>query len=261
VAAESGCGVLRHAPPPGDFRHVRYPAPAPLREWVEHFWFETWSFPRGTRQLREMLPHPSIQLVFARGAARIYGVQLGRFTRELQDQGQLFGVRFWPGAFRPFVCQPVATLANRVLPAECVLSGVEAAAAALLGCDTEQAMTAVATSYLLQHLPPADPNVAVARCAVQQVAADRSLMRVRQLAVRSALGERALQRLFHGYVGASARWVIKRYRTYEALEQLRTVGAGQLADLAQRLGYFDQAHFTNDFSKRVGQAPAVYLKR
>jgi AraC-like DNA-binding protein len=62
-------------------------------------------------------------------------------------------------------------------------------------------------------------------------------------------------------VGASARWVIKRYRTYEALEQLRTVGAGQLADLAQRLGYFDQAHFTNDFSKRVGQAPAVYLKR
>ena len=64
--------------------------------------------------------------------------------------------------------------------------------------------------------------------------------------------ERSLQRLFHRYVGASPRWVIKRYRAYEALDQLNDPKPLPLAAVAQELGYFDQAHFANDFRSADG---------
>jgi AraC-like DNA-binding protein len=66
--------------------------------------------------------------------------------------------------------------------------------------------------------------------------------------------------LFRRYVGASARWVIKRYRLYEALDRLNGPTRSDWADLAQELGYFDQAHFINDFKKIVGRSPSAYLK-
>jgi len=51
---------------------------------------------------------------------------------------------------------------------------------------------------------------------------------------------------------------------YEALEQLADGGpAEQIRDwagLAQDLGYYDQAHFINDFKKLVGRSPTAYLK-
>jgi AraC-like DNA-binding protein len=72
--------------------------------------------------------------------------------------------------------------------------------------------------------------------------------------------ERTLQRLFDRYVGASARWVIKRYRVYEALESMRPGAPIEWAALAQDLGYFDQAHFINDFKKLVGCLPSEYVR-
>ena len=60
------------------------------------------------------------------------------------------------------------------------------------------------------------------------------------------------------YVGASSRWVIKRYRVYEAPASMEAQAGW--AGLAQDLGYFDQAHFTNDFKKFVGCSPGEYVR-
>jgi AraC-like DNA-binding protein len=34
-----------------------------------------------------------------------------------------------------------------------------------------------------------------------------------------------------------------------------------VSDLAQTLGYFDQAHFSNDFRTAIGSAPFEYAQR
>jgi AraC-like DNA-binding protein len=46
-----------------------------------------------------------------------------------------------------------------------------------------------------------------------------------------------------------------------ALEQLTLGRPPEFASLAQNLGYFDQAHFINDFKKMVGCAPQEYASR
>lgn len=119
-----GCGVLRHTPPPGEYQHVRYAPPSRLESCVQHFWRESWRFDTSAPQVREMLPQPNVHLVFLSGEARIYGVQLGRFTRHLKGHARIFGVRFWPGAFYPFLGDAVATIANTFIAADRVFEDV-----------------------------------------------------------------------------------------------------------------------------------------
>jgi AraC-like DNA-binding protein len=86
------------------------------------------------------------------------------------------------------------------------------------------------------------------------------MRRVHDLALRFGTSDRSLQRLFHRYVGASPRWVIKRYRAYDAIDSLNDTRLLSLSALAQQLGYVDQAHFSNDFKMKVGKTPLEYQR-
>ena len=46
----------------------------------------------------------------------------------------------------------------------------------------------------------------------------------------------------------------------EAADKLSRGEPVHLSELAHALGYFDQAHFTRDFRKLVGRAPAQYRR-
>lgn len=130
----------------------------------------------------------------------------------------------------------------------------------IVACRDDRSMVDAASRFLVAHLPPLDPNVETACHVVEEIVNDRSLTRVEDIVVRCGIQERTLQRLFHRYVGASAKWVVKRYRIYEALEQLAVGKPAEWAMLAQDLGYYDQAHFINDFKKLVGRSPSEYVK-
>ena len=77
---------------------------------------------------------------------------------------------------------------------------------------------------------------------------------------KSGLRPRALQRLFHEFVGISPKWVIRRYRMHELVELLN---AGQSVDwpaLALDLGYFDQSHLIRDFRRLTVHTPERYRR-
>ena len=89
---------------------------------------------------------------------------------------------------------------------------------------------------------------------------DRSLVRVAQVEERCGLGTRTLQRLFARYVGVHPKWVLARYRMHDVVTELDEGYAGSLADLAARYGWFDQAHFTREFTELVGVTPGAYQR-
>lgn len=74
-----------------------------------------------------------------------------------------------------------------------------------------------------------------------------------------AMGFRTLQRWFDRYLGLSPSWVLTRYRLQDAAAALVT-GERDLAALAHRLGYCDQAHFTKAFAAAVGSPPGAYAR-
>ncbi|MBS0418769.1 MAG: AraC family transcriptional regulator [Proteobacteria bacterium] len=250
--------MLQHSPSPGSYRHTRH-APSPvLANWVLHFWIETWDWDGAAPQRREVLPHPCVHLAFVPGRSRIFGVQLSKFSRELRGQGRVVGVKFRPGAFYPFLHRPVSTIANSSLPLQELFIGAADAEREMFARSNDAEIIEVASRFIAERLPQEDPAVGTACEIVEAIATDKAITRVQHILARWETKERTLQRLFARYVGASARWVIKRYRVYESLESLDSDPYPDWARLALELGYFDQAHFINDFRKLVGCTPVDY---
>ncbi|MEV0003374.1 AraC family transcriptional regulator [Micromonospora sp. NPDC050980] len=94
---------------------------------------------------------------------------------------------------------------------------------------------------------------------VQEIRADRSVLRVDEVARRHGVSTRRLQRLFLDHVGVGPKWVIRRYRLQEAIEQ---AAAGPLdwSRVTADLGYADQAHLVREFTAVTGVPPAAYAR-
>jgi AraC-like DNA-binding protein len=248
-------GLLNLDPASGPVQLQRYLPSAALAPLVEHFWTVRWDLRGQPPFTSESLPYPSVHLVLADGSWALTGVPTRRFKRTLHGAGGVFGIKFSPGGFRPFLGSSVAGLTNRTQDALGIVPF-----AAELPRDQSQldgALVKTTEAVLRQALPPLDPRVTQVRGLVEAIADDCTIVRVEQVVQRSGLSLRALQRLFREYVGVSPKWVIQRYRLFEAAERLAQ-GDTDGAEIALALGYFDQAHFIRDFKAMVGQSPGAF---
>jgi AraC-like DNA-binding protein len=234
---------------------------AALAGSVAHFWTVSWDLRGQPPYLAETLPHPSVHLIVEGRRAEVAGVTTGKFARVLRGRGWVFGIKFRPAAFQPLYGQSLSALTDRRVPFRSIFAaaGVRLARA-LAAAPHFEARVALAEAFLAARLTtPLPAVVEQVRDLVERLAVDRDLVQVEQVARLAGLGLRALQRLFRIYVGVSPKWVIGRYRLHEAAAQLEKGEVG-LADLALRLGYFDQAHFIRDFKAMVGRAPGAYAR-
>lgn len=271
-------GVVDPRGAAGRIRLATLAPSAPLSRFVEYFWIVEWDRHGQPPARQRVLPYPNAHLVFEPSRSAIHGVVRGAFERVLEGRGSVLGVRFYPGGLRPWLDAPLSTLTDTTAPAGALLRGDTASAAqpvlemeeALVDAVSyplndaagDAALVARADTLLCAALPPPDPMAELTRQAVAAAAAERGPTSVAALCAALALDERRLQRLFREYVGVTPKWVIQRYRLQEAIWHLGQdpahAAAVDLADLAARLGFFDQAHFTRQFTTLVGQSPRDY---
>lgn len=235
---------------------------AALAPFVEWYWHVSWRLPGAETYDTKVLTHPTVHLVFEEPEPLVYGVQRDLFVRRLAGAGQVLGVRFRPGGFRPLARGPVAELADRRVPAtELFGPGVAEVSRAVLAADGAESMCALAEDFLRPLLPEApEPAAEEAEAAVARITAEPGLLRVDQVAVGAGMSVRRLQRLFTEYVGASPKWVLRRARLQEAAARADAGTPLDLAALAADLGYADQAHLTRDFTATVGAPPSQYAQ-
>ena len=259
-------GILtRHPPQAGKFRHSRRSPAASLSSWIDHYWMVVWDL-RGLEPYRaQMLPHPNFQVVFEESGSQVGGVSTRMFTRVLEGESHVFGVKFSAGAFRPFLRGPASSLADRTVAVTQVLGEeVGALEAILISRDTsEDDMIAAANAFFLPRLPAApDETIVLAGQLVRRILEDRDIKTVDDLVSKAGIGKRTLQRVFNEYVGVNPKWVIRRYRLHELIERVHdSQNPVDWAQLALELGYFDQAHLINDFRSIVGCSPVQYQKQ
>lgn len=253
-------GVLPRRAPPGRIFHERFaPSPA-LEPFVQHFWTVRWDLRGESPVLSETLPHPCVHLVFERGRAQVVGVPLRRFRRRLHGQDRVFGIKFRPAAFQPFLRAPLSRLTDRVLRLRAVFGREsDALRDAILGEADARRCAALAEAFLGERLPVMPEAIAWLRDLVERLASDPGITRVEQVAALAGLEPRQLQRRFNAAVGVSPKWVIQRYRLHEAAERLARAEVTDMAGLALQLGYFDQSHFIRDFKAVVGKSPGRYV--
>jgi AraC-like DNA-binding protein len=254
-------GVLDPTLAAQKFRLARFEPAEDLKGFVEHLWIVAWDLRGQPAHVQKTLPYPCAHLVFDHGKTAIFGVVRGAFDYRLEGARRVLGVRFRPGGFRGLLGAPLATITDRTIPISRIydIDG-DAAEASVLEAEGDSGMMAAAEAILRWRIPPADASADLARGIVDRIGADRDLVRVADLAAQVGLGERALQRLFSDYVGVSPKWVIRRFRLHDAASRLANAEDVNLTDLAQELGYSDQAHFTRDFKALVGRAPSDYRR-
>ncbi|WP_033347743.1 AraC family transcriptional regulator [Kitasatospora aureofaciens] len=230
------------------------PEPAAAR-FVEFYWLVRWDLTGHPPYEQKVLAHPNVHLVFEAPRARVYGVDRALFVRRLEGAGHVLGVKFRPGAFRPFAGHPVGDLADRSVPAADYFGPeVDRINARILDEPTAERVD----EFLRPRLPAPDPVVEEVAAMVERITGSPDLCRVDELARELGVSVRSLQRLFAEYVGASPKWVLRRARLHEAAERAANEGKLDLAALAVELGYADQAHLTRDFTAAVGVSPARY---
>jgi AraC-like DNA-binding protein len=254
-------GILNRKAGEKNFRLSRHPASPDLDCFIEHYWIVAWDLRGQAPQTQQTLPHPSVHLVFEKDNSRIFGVPTGKFTRLLEGQGRVFGIKFRPGGFYPFVKLPASSFTGKSIEVQEVFGAdANAVETALLALEDENQMLVMAENFLRHQSPEPDQNLGLLNRLVDRIIADRAILKVEDVASYFNLSPRTLQRLFSQYVGVSPKWVIQRYRLHEAAEQLAARPVADWSKMAQDLGYFDQAHFIKDFKTVVGTTPAEYAR-
>lgn len=214
-----------------------------------------------------LLPHPSVSLTVERGGVAregsqgdgvfVTGVVTGRFDVARSGRGGALGLKFRPGGFTAWSGIAAGTLTDRVLPAASLLPAT--AALARLPLDAE--LAAPNLSAFVERLGSGRPGVPEPLDRALQLVLDPLVTRVDQLAERCECSVRTLQRLLQRYVGVGPKWLIRRQRMHDAVAELDAGGVDSLAELAVRLGWYDQSQFARDFTRLVGVPPASYRDR
>jgi AraC-like DNA-binding protein len=260
-AAGRTTGILNPGAVATKFQLSRQLPARDLSSFVQHYWVVRWDLRGQAPYQQETLPYPVIHLVIEHDKSRIVGVTKGKFSTVLQDQGWVFGVKFRPGAFYPFMRSPVSAITDRSIRIEDVFGADGIALEATIRAHDDQAQwVECAEHFLRSRLPQPDETVELINRVIDCIVADRSILKVDALVDQFNLGKRTLQRIFSQYVGVSPKWVIMRYRLQEAAEQLARNESVNWPKMALDLGYFDQAHFIKDFKMVVGRTPAEYAR-
>lgn len=254
-------GVLRGGRPDGAMLGDRVLPCDALAPFVHHFWVVQWDL--RAPFVVEALPHPAVRLtVETRPGARrteIAGARTRRLSRRLTGTGRTFGIAFRPAAFQPLLGASMSTLTDRGVSIGTVFGPEGETLARRIHTAAGFAETvSLVEAFLAPRVRSVAPEAAWVRDRVERLMVDRSLLRVEDAAKAFHVGERSLQRLFRRYVGVSPKWVIRRYRLLEAAEQLKDARAPALAELADALGYADQAHFAREFKQVVGRTPREF---
>ena len=264
----TSAGILR---PEQLARHVRIDRQScseELSPWVEHYWSLAWDLPAGASYLSSTLPHPACNLSVERGHQReavgddpvvVTGVVTRRFDVTVRDQGWVYAAKFRPGGLAALAGVHARELRDATVPAAEVFDRTVTDALGELGPDDTDAECRERFDGALGALvttPSADYTQLLE--VIGMMLDDRSLLRVAQVEEVCGLGSRSLQRLFERYVGVSPKWVLSRYRMHDVVTDLDAGYGGSLADLAAKYGWFDQAHFTREFTSLVGVPPGAY---
>ncbi len=245
-----------------NYMNIRQLKPAAeLGSFIEHYWSVQWNLPEGKSFEQKVLPYPSVHIAAEEGSVSVHGVVTGIFSKKLTGNGEVFGIKFLPGGFRPFCSGSVSDFTDSVLPLDSFIAGTGYKQKPLfLNREDFVTRAGYADEFLIQWLPKGITLPDVIPQAFSILKSNDDVIRPDHLARKLQISLRSLQRIFREWVGVSPRWIIMRERLQNIAAILAETDTADWSTIAADAGYFDQAHFINDFRSVIGMTPGEYLQ-
>lgn len=249
----------------------------PLAEDIAVFWYNAGFEP--ISRFERILPTGTIELVLDldRSFVQLYNPnrdrRLARYSRHIlcgpqsryfmmdtHSIGPSVGIHFKPGGLSPYISVPVSELHNQLVDADDLWGlDTQIPREKLLAAETPSAMFACLEAFLLMRRlsgRPSHPVVVLAKEVYRQVEPPS----LKAFAASVGLSQKRLIDLFRREVGMTPKRFHRLMRFQTSLRVLAGPQKQDLAETALISGYYDQAHFNQDFKAFSGLTPRLFLE-
>ena len=120
-------------------------------------------------------------------------------------------------------------------------------------------MIQIAEQYLLKSLQKNRIDRSYVNVAAELIR-NTSGIRIEDISNRVFISQRQLEREFKNKVGISPKHYLRITRINEIICFLKANPVTDLVSVAYHFGYYDQAHFINDFKRITGKIPSMFIK-
>jgi AraC-like DNA-binding protein len=173
----------------------------------------------------------------------------------------MIGAHFRPGGANAFFGLPLSELRNSVVDLENFWnSGAQSVRDQLLEAPNPAAKFRILEEALLQHWRRDSSHHRAVLHALERFTGEPQSMTIAKATAEIGLSPRRFIQIFTEQVGMTPK-VFCRVRRFQcALGEIQQSRRPVWADVAYGCGYYDQAHFINDFKAFTGITPGDYLQ-
>ena len=238
---------------------LRQPAEC-LRSYLGCFWTIRASSATRLRSLPDACAMISCQ-VRTRGAACCFlvGPLLAPRGHRPRAGQELFGVRLRPGVAFALVGVPMHKMAGRRMRLEMAMPGQGNRLAKSLGeAATAEERIDILERFLIERLAGAriEPRVAL---FLKRIEGSGGQIHIEELARECGVSARQLRRLLVKWVGLPPKRLARVIRLQAFLQHAETSSEKKPTETALELGYFDQAHMSNEVARLAGASPEAIV--
>jgi len=177
-------------------------------------------------------------------------------------ESEMLVIRFRPGMAWSFLHMPVLEIKDKVVEAELVFGNeLLSFREQLLEQAEPKQKFIIAERYLLQRIKNHFEVHPAIRYCIAQIGCSPSQASIREITLKTGYSSKHLISLFGKYAGINPKQYVSVLKFQQAVQMLEGNRAQiNWASLALDCGYYDQAHFINEFKRFSGFNPSAYME-
>jgi AraC-like DNA-binding protein len=207
----------------------------------------------------------SLKQIQACKHAWVSGVRTRAITIPSGRGSRMLIVAFKKGMGHPFYSMPMSELTDVVAGADLVFGHCfHGLRQQLLNAPSIEAMFLRVETFLLKQAGDSLHKNAPTKCieyAVSNIANKPNVLGFHELSSHIGYSQKHFIDLFKKRVGVTPKQYLRIMRFQKAILEIERGGSAQWSDVAIESGYYDQAHFINDFRHFSGFTPNEYMRR
>lgn len=195
----------------------------------------------------------------------VSGVRTKPITIPSGKGSKMLIVAFKKGRAHPFYPFPMNALTDWVVEADLVFGrNILNLREQLLATSSIDRMICLVEKFLLQqarYTLTSESNTKCIEYAVSSIASQPNQLRLWQLSDEIGYSQKHFIDLFRKWVGVTPKQYLKIMRFQKAILEIERDTSMAWNELALQNGFYDQAHFINEFRAFSGFTPGEYVKR
>lgn len=174
----------------------------------------------------------------------------------------MFVINFKKGMAHPFLDFPLSSITNSVIDGDLILNKIFLQIRdCLLNCPSIYTKFTTTENTLLKYFGSKLKINSFIDFAVTNILTAPETLTIKNIVHKTGYSSKHFIDIFKNSVGVAPKSFLRIIRFQKAIAEIEKTDVFNWANLAAECGYYDQAHFINDFKNFSGFTPTQYLEK